>query len=230
MSGSPSSNRRTGVLTAIVLALLVVVLWVQLGPGGGVVAGAKSKPSAPRVAGQASSGVGVASDASSEAPQGDLHDVYTQQLQAVRRERQIASAGESWEQARDRLRSQWDEVRRQFVKGKTLELAQAGFRERVLSETKDFKFLQVKANVAPIEGPAEDAATAAMPVKVIGLRVEVDSDNPDDLYRLVDRLENMPDARAEVTAVKLEGPGFKLVPGRLAAVIQVRSLALVGED
>lgn len=209
MSAAPS-QARTGMLAGIVFLLLVLVLWRQFGSGS---------------SGATPTG-GGASDASASLP-----EQYRKEMEISHHQRQLTSAGPAWAGAAARLHEEWAKARQQLVKGKTLELAEAGFRERVLAEVKEFKFLSAKANAAPPPAsPDGSGAAASSPIKVIGLRVEVDSDNPDDIYRLIDRIENMPDARAAVTAVKLEGPGFKLEPGRLAATIQVQGLALVGDE
>jgi hypothetical protein len=161
---------------------------------------------------------------------------YLEELSLSRRQQALADQAEQWNAALERARGAWDSASREMVRGRTLELAEAGFRERVLAEVKDLKFSDSSANTQRVEAPAAAAPLPVAPasgtasVRTIGLKVDVRTDSPAEVYRLIDRLENMPDARAGVVSVELRGPGLAQTPGEVNASITVQALALIGES
>ncbi len=162
---------------------------------------------------------------------------YLEELALSRRQDALIEQWGLWEGALVGARSAWVSVSRVLVRGRTIELAEAGFRERVLAEVKDLKFIESSANTqrveaAPATQPAPSnaaSAPAAAAVRTIGLKVDVRTDSPAEVYRLIDRLENMPDTRAGVIGVELRGPGLAQTPGEVSATITVHALALIGE-
>lgn len=171
--------------------------------------------------------------AESDAPP-TAREQYIEELALTRRQEALIAQNEKWSQARAGAESAWDDVSRELVRGRTMELAEAGFRERVLAEVKDMKFIDSSANTqrptesAPTQ-PVAQAASQTASIRTIGLKVDVRTNSPAEVYRLIDRLEHMPDARAGVIGVELRGPGLAQTPGEVSASITVHALALVGE-
>lgn len=146
-------------------------------------------------------------------------------------ERALLEAAESTSRALESASQQWQQVRAQCVVGKTAELAEASFRERILSATKDLGVTNanaapVRIETAPTPAGTKDADTVLRPV---ALRVQFDTDKPQDIYRIVDVLENLPDIQTAITQVSLSGPGLPQVPNTVTAAITIRAIAVVGE-
>ncbi len=165
---------------------------------------------------------------------------YLDALAQTDRQKGLLESAARWREALAATRESWDRASRELVRGRTQELAEAGFRERVLAEVKDLKFAESSANTVKIEatvatggagGTAAPSPGAAAPaaVRPIGLKVDVRTDSPAEVYRLIDRLEHMPDARAGVVSVEVKGPGLAQALGEVNATITVHALALIGE-
>lgn len=160
---------------------------------------------------------------------------YLEAVALSRRQRALLDNAEAWRGALAGAERAWDTVRREAVRARTVELAEASFRERVLAEVKDLRFTDGAANSVPVPVEGVAAGTGAAPaglpaVRAIGLRVEVRTDSPAEVYRLIDRIENLPDVRAGVVGVEIKGPGLAQTPPGVSATIDVRAVALIGED
>ena len=176
-----------------------------------------------------------------EAP--TMREQYLNAIALSRRQQSLIDSEEAWARKLADTRSAWNEISRELVRGRTVELAEAGFRQRILAEVKDFKFLDGSANSVPVTPPAQPAgsptpspaipatpAGSAQSVRPIALRVEVRTDTPAEVYRLIDRIENLLDARAGVVSVQFRGPGLAQTPGEVSATLLVHAAALIGED
>lgn len=178
-----------------------------------------------------------------EAP--SMREQYLNALSLSRRQQSLIDAEEAWSRKLADTRSAWNEISRELVRGRTVELAEAGFRQRILAEVKDFKFTDGSANSVPVTPPAQPSgavaaaqsppgalspADTAQSVRAIALRVEVRTDTPAEVYRLIDRIENLPDARAGVVSVQVRGPGLAQTPSEVSATLLVHAVALIGED
>lgn len=155
---------------------------------------------------------------------------YLDAMELNQRQDALIASADRWRAARVEAEERWRDVRSQLVRGRTPELAAASFRERVLGEVKDLKFLSSKAGATAAPGGQTGAGRPGQSIQPVALKVEVDADNPESVYRLVDRLENLPDIRATVTQLRLVGPGFRQTPGQLSVEFELRALALIGDE
>lgn len=181
------------------------------------------------------------SESSDDAPL-TKRDEYLQSAERAERDRALLANAQAWKSAAAAAAVQWDTARAEMVKGRTPELAEVSFRERVLAEIKDLKFTESSANSVPPAGitpppapvqPTARPAPASVPtpsVRVIALKVDVRTDSPAEVYRLIDRLENLSDLRAGVVSLQIKGPGLAQIPAEVSATLQVHALALIGED
>ncbi len=206
----PPGNSRVLVLGAAVVALGALVLWRWYGASG--------SPAGDAAAGDTPS----------------LREQYLDAAALTARQKALVDAADRWAGVLAEARARWDQARHELVKGRTQELAEASFRERVLGEVKDLKFVNTRANsvAVPLQGGAaatgNPGVTKAGPIiRPIALKLEVDTDATADVYKLIDRLENLPDVRVNVSSLKLTGPGFRQVPGQVTAELELRALAVV---
>lgn len=214
------ASQRTGVLGAAIAALLLLVGADQLGllPRAG--SDAERTPSA-----------GAAQDYLDAAARAAEHQA-------------LLDAQPRWNDALHRARAHWAEVRTGVVPGATLELAEARFRDLVLEATRDLRIGAVRASAdrstssslpAPAITPASGttstapASTTGVAIRALALRIECDAPDPRDVYRLIDRLENLPDLRTWVSAVRLAGPGRAQTPQQVTLVLTLHAAAAVGE-
>lgn len=171
---------------------------------------------------------GAAEQSVSEEP--TLRERYLADVELTERHERLAAESQRWVEAQRVIEDQWTVASRELVRGRTIELAEAGFRERVLAEVKDLKFLESSANAIAQAAAPITPGQVPSPIRPVALRLEVRTDAPEDVYRLIDRLEHLPDMRASVGSVQINGPGLAQVLGEVRATIQINALALVGEE
>lgn len=155
---------------------------------------------------------------------------YLDAAGALARDRALLARAPEVAASLERARAAWGQVRAEMIVAPTLDQAEAGFRERVLAVTKDFSLTAVSASPVRIEAAATTAAatTGAAVVRPVALRLQFDTAKPQDAYRLIDLLENMPDLRSSVTNVSLVGPGLMQTTNQVTVNITVRALASIG--
>lgn len=145
--------------------------------------------------------------------------------EAAEDEAMIARADE-WRRAEERARAEWDRVRVGLIRGQTAELCETRFREIVLGAMQDIRLVSPARINYVRDGAAAAAAGAIRPLR---LSVEFDAPTHRDAYAIIDRLENLPDARAKIELLRIEGPGRIQMPRQVRVVMSLGAVALVGE-
>lgn len=161
---------------------------------------------------------------------GTPRDMYITAAESAAEDRALLESATPTESALTRATEQWQQLRSQCVVGKTAELAEASFRERILAATKDLGISSANAAPVRVETGAEPGKPADATLRPIALRVQFDTDQPQVVYRVIDVLENLPDIRTSITQVSVTGPGLPQVPTMVTASITIRALAVVGES
>ena len=67
-------------------------------------------------------------------------------------------------------------------------------------------------------------------IVVIGLALSFDARDSAPVYRVLDRVENMPGAASRIESVALRGPGRMGGAGQIAATLRVRAVANLTGD
>jgi len=170
-----------------------------------------------------------ASDTDAAAPASPRQQ-YLAAAEALARDRALLARAPEVAAALERARASWAQVRAEMIVAPTVDQAEAAFRERILAVTKDFSFTAVSASPQRIDAAASPAAatTATATVRPVALRLQFDTAKPQDAYRLIDLLENMPDLRTSVTNISLVGPGLPQIPSQVTVNVTVRALASIG--
>lgn len=161
---------------------------------------------------------------------GTRRDLYIAAAEAAAEDSALLESATATESALARATEQWLQLRSQCVVGKTAELAEASFRERVLAATKDLGISDANAAPVRVEAVAEEGKSGDAALRPIALRVQFDTDQPQQVYRVVDVLENLPDIRTSIINVSITGPGLPQVPTMVTASITLHALAVVGES
>lgn len=130
-----------------------------------------------------------------------------------------------WNAAAERAESRWKEVSAGLVRGATAELAETRFREIVKSAMQDIPLASPERITYVREGTA-----AAGAIQTLRLSVAFDAHTPKDAYTIIDRLENMPDARARIELLKIDGPGRVQSPDQVTVTMTLSAAALIGEE
>lgn len=130
-----------------------------------------------------------------------------------------------WNAAAERAESEWKEVSKGLIRGGTPELAETRFREIVQSAMQDIPLVSPERITYVREGTITKGV-----VQTLRLSVAFDAHTPKDAYTIIDRLENMPDARARIELLKIEGPGRVQSPEQVAVTLTISAAALIGDE
>jgi hypothetical protein len=133
-------------------------------------------------------------------------------------------SAQAWEDALADAERRWDEASGRMIHAGSVDIAFVRLREVVESAMRDVG-LRLDSSVAlPVEAPMEGEA-----LRVIGMRMEFLSTDPQGVYTLVDRLENLPEVATNVAGLRVAGPG-RLGRDQVSVVIELRALAWIGPE
>lgn len=102
------------------------------------------------------------------------------------------------------------------------DIAFVRLREIVQATMSDLGLTDGAASALPAQTPL-----AGEPLRVVGLRLEFETNDPNLAYRFVDRLENLSQLRASVESISIVGPG-RLGRPRATVTLDLRALAWIG--
>lgn len=146
---------------------------------------------------------------------------YTEQARLVAEMRQFIDAGDAWERAQRDAVEAWRTAQSRLISAPTAELANAQLVRKVNSILDDLGVTLVATGAPSVRTPVAD-----QPIRVIGLTFSVAATSTEELFALVDRLENLPDAWCHVSRVQVIGPRRTPV-SRLEVDIDLEALALI---
>lgn len=163
----------------------------------------------------------TASDADTSADDVSTRVQYVNQARLVAEMRQFIETADAWEDAQRDAIEAWRTARSRLIAAPTAELANAQLLRRVNSIVDDLGVTMVATSAPNVRAPADD-----QPVRIIGLKFTIHVDSIEELFALVDRLENMPDAWTHIGSVQVIGP--RRTPVRhLDVDIDLEALALI---
>ena len=142
----------------------------------------------------------------------------------VARKARLVELAPEWAAALEAASDAWDAERAVLIDAPTVALAEASLRERALRAGADLDLDTLRAARPESERLGEDSALYRL-----RLRVDAGAARVEDVFALVDRLGALPDLRARVVSVRLDGPGLKQMPRRLGAEVTIEALAFVDE-
>lgn len=150
---------------------------------------------------------------------------YAEQTQRAGGDAALLDRADAWRSAAERGEAEWRRARAGLVRGATAELAETRFREIVKAAMQDI----------PLVSPerinyVRDAAAPKGAIQTLRLSLAFDAPSPKDAYTIIDRLENLPDARARIELMKIDGPGRIQAPEQVTVTLTLSAAALIGEE
>lgn len=136
----------------------------------------------------------------------------------------LRRAGE-WNAAAERAEAEWSRLCAGLVRAPTPELAETRFREIVLAVMADIPLISPARINYIRDGAASPTGGGGASVRTLRLSVAFDAPTPKGAYTIIDRLENMPDARARIESLKIDGPGRVQSPEQVTVTLTLSSAA-----
>ncbi len=135
----------------------------------------------------------------------------------------VTSAGDILS-TRDDAQAHWRTIEEGLVRARTLELARSSVRRSLL------EVLERDA-MSPRVQPSSLARETDSDARVHSIVQEVsfDAPSPERAYALLDRLAHMPNVRARVTDLRMEGPGIKNMQHIIKIRVTVETFAYLTE-
>jgi len=164
---------------------------------------------------------GGGSDDEERAP--DARRVYEQKAAVLERTRGLVERADEWAALLADAERRWARAQSEMIAAPSAEIASARLRRRVEGAMADLGLALAVSDPTPPRRPLEDESVA-----VIGLELNFEALNPDDVMRLIDRLEHLPETRASIRQLTIEGPGRGLRAG-LSVQMTLEALAWLGE-
>lgn len=146
---------------------------------------------------------------------------YVRQAELVSRMQSFLDARPQWQEAHNKAEDAWRDLQSRIIAAPTAELANARLQQRISTIANEVG-VTVRATSAPtVRTPVDD-----QPLNVIGVTMSFEVNDPERLYALVDRLENMPDAWTNIRRLSVQGP--RRTPRGVADVeLEIESLAWI---
>ncbi len=156
--------------------------------------------------------------------------VYLARAQLAGEQEALIAQKDQWKSAAAQANREWGLARRQMVAERTMELAEARFRDRTLDALKDLNL--TAARVTPVRDRTPETGGAKPLVAVRGLTMEVrfDATSQHEVYAAIDRLESMSDITTQIASLRMDGPGRLQMPRMITVVLTLQAQAVVGEE
>jgi len=163
---------------------------------------------------------------SDDAPAPGAGDQFLSEAGLLAETRAVADAQGEWGEAAGAARDAWNERRARMIAAPSAEIAAARLRTMIEQLLQDEGLEMTTTETLPSVRVGEGDRVA-----VIGLSLSFDARDAGPLYRVIDRVENMPGAASRIESVALRGPGRMGGAGQIAATLRVRAVAnLTGES
>lgn len=151
---------------------------------------------------------------------------YVAALAAYEDEASVIRARGDWAATAERARAGWARVGAGLVRGATVELAETRFREAALGAMSDIPLI----SPARVSYVRDGAAATGLGVRALKLTVAFDAPTPRDAYTIIDRLEHLPDVRARIESLRIEGPGRMQAAEQVSVMLTLSSAAWIGSE
>jgi hypothetical protein len=149
---------------------------------------------------------------------------YLNALDLLQQTEGIVSQAAAWEAALNEADRTWGSLSDRFIEASTTQLAQAAFREHVLRIARDDFDLQSLAVRRSGAAPLLEDSEALQRIEVT---MVVESVRPADVFRIVDRLEHMPDLATNIISVDLVGPERMQTTQHVTGTIVIETIAWI---
>ena len=147
---------------------------------------------------------------------------YAVEAAQLAQARAAAASAVEWEAAADRAAEAWEARRGLAISAPSAAIAAARLRSLIEPILADEGLSLVSSETLPARAAGESGR-----VMVVGLSASIESRDAESVYRFIDRVEHLPEARATVEAMALRGPGRLGGAGRLSATLRLRAAAVI---
>ena len=161
---------------------------------------------------------------SRSAHSGSLRQAYAEQAQLVDRQRAMIESAKDWSDTRDRAADAWRAASSRVLHARSTDLAEQDLHDRVSAEMRS---LGISLSAwRTIEQPPTENPDTQQDIHRIVLVLEFATPSSDALYKLVDRIEHMPDLWVRAESLDIEGPGImRLDNATLDVTLRIASVA-----
>jgi len=146
---------------------------------------------------------------------------YINQFSLTNRTEQLVAQMPQWQDRLSQAQQAWQAAAARMIPAPSPELASARLRDMVQQVMTDLGVRLDASSALPVVTPVQN-----QPVRVIGLSLNFSAANPQEIYLLVDRLENLPDVMAFLPRISVRGPGRGL-NHRLNVSMQIRAMSVI---
>jgi len=166
--------------------------------------------------------------------------IYLARARRAAMEQALIERAPRWRAAAEQARERWEQARRAMVVERTVELAEARFRDLALDALKDLNLAAVRASaVSQASGATPKSGSGASAgvkdegegarVLTITLEVKFDATGQREVYAALDRLENLAGLRTNIASLRVDGPGRIQISQTISATLTLQAQAAVGE-
>lgn len=173
-------------------------------------------------------GAESSSEASDEAP--SARSLYLAGAELAEKRQALIDQAPQWRQAFESAQREWSVARQRMIVERSVELAEARFRDRALESLKDLGLTSLRVTPIQDRAPVTGAPPEAVVVKSLTMEVKFDAANHRDVYAAIDRLETMPGMATNISMLRIEGPGRVQLPHTITVTLTLQAQAAVGEE
>lgn len=146
--------------------------------------------------------------------------LYASEAALTAQTRAVAEARDDWQAASRAAADAWDARRARMIDAPSAEIAAARLRSLVQQVLLDEGISLTTSETLPSRSAGEGSEIA-----VIGIAFSFEALDSAPVYRVLDRIEHLPDAAAHVESISVRGPGRMGGANALSATVRLRAVA-----
>ena len=166
----------------------------------------------------------VAAPATDVAPR----DAYMQEAIDLERDRTLVGETDAWTTLLVDAETEWRGVEDRMIRARNRQDALDKLRTIVKNEMTALELDERALRLSAM--PPESDADAGNPVQSVAATIAFNHDRPEDVYRLIERLENMPRVLTRISHATIRGPGMKQAMRRIDVEFRLHALVVIGEE
>lgn len=173
-----------------------------------------------------------AGDDADDAPEQatSARSLYLARAGLAEKQEGLIAQSQEWKSAAEKAQQQWEIARQRMIIERTVELAEARFRDRTLDAVKDLNLSAMRVTPVRDRTPATGAGPGAVVVQPLVLEVKFDAANHRDVYSAIDRFESMASMATNISAIRIDGPARVQAPHTITVSLTLQAQAAVGEE
>lgn len=159
-------------------------------------------------------------------PDAGARTAYLTRAALAERTRALVDDAPRWKDLVKDVEERWASALSRMIKAPSPEVASARLATSVETLMNDMGLTLSSSSPTAVLTPVKGEG-----VRVIGLSLVFEAPNPDVVFALLDRLENMPEAMTNIARVSLAGAGPSIgAPTGVRVSLELQALAWIGKD